>query len=74
VRTLPLFFIFGKCVSGRAVCKAVSRLPLIDGTKILSQESPFGIRVGGSGSWDRVFPNYLRLPCQYHATSAAYLL
>ena len=50
MRTLPLFFIFGKCVSGRAVCKAVSRLPLIDGTKILSQESPFGIRVGGSGS------------------------
>jgi len=74
VRTLPFFFIFGKCVSGRAVCKAVSRRPLIAGAKILSQESPFGICGGGSGSWDRFFPNYLRLSRQYHATNAAYFL
>ena len=50
MRILPLFFIFGKCLSGRAVCKAVSRRPLAAGAKILSQESPFGIRGGGSGS------------------------
>jgi len=50
VRTLPLLFVFGKCVSGRAVCKAVSRRPLVRGAKILSQERPFGIRGRGSGS------------------------